>query len=113
VGELLTQRGRISVFENVYDGFVIDNFPGWLIFRVTGNARLTKVAQKLGANTAGVGVCFLSKKRWLSTMSEANLHVLESSEPDNWNWTMPLLSRCGLHLRRRYVGHFWLKAQNV
>jgi 2-polyprenyl-3-methyl-5-hydroxy-6-metoxy-1,4-benzoquinol methylase len=35
LGGLLTKRGRISVFENIYDGFVIDNLPGWLIFRVT------------------------------------------------------------------------------
>ena len=109
---LLTERGKISVFENAYDGQIAEGLPGWLIFQFTGSLALSGVARKLGANTAGVGVCFLSRKQWLSTISGSGLEVVHYTEPDNtWIWSMPTLRKICLHLRRRYVVHFWLRPQ--
>lgn len=109
LGTLLTERGRISVFENVYDGLLIESLPGWLIFQLSANQAISPITRRLGANTAGVGVCFLSKKQWLSTMNNAALEVLRYAEPDSWVWRVPLSWKIFLNIRRRYVGHFWLR----
>ena len=106
---LLTERGRISVFENVYDGLWLDNLPGWLIYQLSANEAIRGITRRLGANTAGVGVCFLSKKQWLYTMSDAGLEVLRYTEPDSWSWSVPPSWKICLHIRRRYVSHFWLR----
>jgi len=112
LGTLLTERGRISVFENVYDGLLIGNLPGWLIYQLSANQAISRITRRLGANTAGVGVCFLSKKQWLSTMNDAALDVLRYAEPDSWTWSMPLSWKILLHIRRRYVSHFWLRPRD-
>ncbi|PYS77951.1 MAG: methyltransferase [Acidobacteria bacterium] len=109
LGALLTERGRISVFENVYDGALIENLPGWLIYQLSANQAISGITRRLGANTAGIGVCFLSKKQWLSAMNDAGLEVLRDTEPDSWNWSMPLSWKVCLHIQRRYVSHFWLR----
>ena len=111
LGTLLTERGRISVFENVYDGLLIESLPGWLIFQLSANQTIGPITRRLGANTAGVGVCFLSKKQWLSTMNDAALEVLRDAEPDSWTWRVPLSWKMFLHIRRRYVNHFWLRSR--
>jgi hypothetical protein len=110
VHTLLTERGRVSVFENLYEGLLIENLPGWIIYELTSNRAITGITRGLGANTAGVGVCFLSKNQWLSTMQDARLKVLRCTEPDAWTWSLPLVWKICLHIRRRFVGHFWLGA---
>ena len=107
---LLTKRGRVSVFENVYDGLLIDSLPGRIIYHLTSNRVLKGITRRLGANTAGVGVCFLSKKQWLSTIDDAGLDVLNCTEPDSWTWSLPQMWKICLLIRRRFVGHFWLSA---
>jgi hypothetical protein len=110
VNALLTERGRVSVFENLYEGFLIGNLPSRIIFLLTSSQAIKGIARRLGANTAGVGVCFLSEKKWLSTIHAAGLTVRNRAAPDDWPWELPLGWRICLHLRRRFVGHFWLSA---
>lgn len=109
----LAAGGRISVFENFYDGLLIDNLPGLLIYLLTSCRALAGVTRRLGANTAGVGVCFLSKQEWLSSFRDAGLEVLGFAEPDQWVWRLPPVRRILLHVRRRYQGHFWLCAREL
>ena len=109
LGTLLTDRGRISVFENIYDGFLIASLPGWLIYQLSASRAISGFTRRLGANTAGVGVCFLSKRQWLSTMADAGLEVLGYAEPDDWIWSMPLSWKVCLLIRHRCVSGFWLK----
>ena len=104
----LNRNGKISVFENLYDGSLSDKLPGWLIYQLTSCRALSGITSRLGANTAGVGVCFLSKKEWFSAIHDAGLDVLNYAEPDNWAWSLPQIQRICLHIQRRYVGHFWL-----
>jgi hypothetical protein len=106
--EHLNTGGLVSVFENCYDGLLIDNLPGLIIYLLTSCRALSGITRKLGANTAGVGVCFLSKKEWLSSFHEAGLEVLSYAEPDAWFWSLPPARRILLHIQCRYVGQFWL-----
>jgi len=78
----LTPNGRFSLYDNDYSGY-IDNAPSRLIFLLTSSKVLARVVKSMGANTAGVGVCFLSDREW-------QLHCL----PRFWTWPsgMPVVS---------------------
>lgn len=106
---LLTKRGRISLFENMCNGWLIDNLPGQIIYQITSVKVIAGITRRLGANTAGVGVCYLSKNAWFSTIRKSGLEVLNYSEPDNWVWPLRPEWRIFLHMRNIRVGHFWLR----
>lgn len=107
---LLTARGRVSVFENIYSGWLFENLPGLIIYHLTSMKAIRAITRNLGANTAGVGVCFLSKSQWYSTVRHADLKVLSYAEPDNRIWPVRPSWRMCLHIRSICIGHFWLSA---
>lgn len=105
---LMTERGRASIFENNYDGWLIDPLPGYLIHQLTTMASIAKLTRRMGANTAGVGVGFLSRRQWLRTLEQAGLRVRNYSEPDGWRWPLRPEWRALLHVRSITVGHYWV-----
>jgi hypothetical protein len=107
---LLRSNGRVSIFENNYTGWAFTALPGRLIYHATASRWLATLTRRLGANTAGVGVCFLSRDQWYSDIAAAGLRVLEYSEPDRWKMPIRLDWRVFLHLRHIQVGHYWLGA---
>jgi len=102
---LLSPRGAISIFENLYDGALIDNWPGAFIYHVTSSRVLAPITRRLGANTAGVGVCFLSTRKWSTVIEQAGLRVATFTRTPKRR--VPLLVRTLLHLQNLTVGHFW------
>jgi SAM-dependent methyltransferase len=108
---LLAPQGRISVFENAYQGWVFHWAPGRIVYHMTSSRLLAPLARRGGANTAGVGVCFLSRKQWLDTFAKGGLHVAEWSEPDDWTWSTRLSWQVALHLRHIRVTHFWVRPE--
>ncbi|WP_081677134.1 methyltransferase domain-containing protein [Dolichospermum circinale] len=105
-GTLLSSIGYISVFENIYDGIFFKNLPSYLIFYLTSNKTLAHLVKKMGANTAGCGVCFLSEKQWHKTFEKASLIVSEYTDFERWRVIIP--RRIFLHIGPVRVGHFWL-----
>jgi ubiquinone/menaquinone biosynthesis C-methylase UbiE len=101
----LSKRGRLSVFENLYDGWLVPSIPGRLVFTMTRNRRLAPLTRRLGANTAGVGVCFLSERQWLEAFREAGVIVRRRQY---YPHSVRTLYRIGLLTRRVRKGHFWL-----
>jgi hypothetical protein len=75
IGSHLTERGRVSVFENLYEGRLVDGLTGRLVFELTASPRLARVVRYLGANTAGCGVCFLSERQWRRSFSDSGLEL--------------------------------------
>jgi len=110
MNRLLSRRGRISIFENNYTGWVTDNYPGRVIYALTSSRPIAKLAKRLGANTAGVGVCFLSKKAWTETFARAGLAIQAYAEPDKWRWPVKWYFKTSLGLRRIVAAHYWIKA---
>lgn len=108
-GAMLTPHGRISVFENMYQGYLFQGLPGLLIYQFTSAKSLAPVVRAMGANTAGVGVCFRSSKDWLRMIASAGLETAAYTEPDDWVWPQKMTWRVLLHLRRIRVGHLWLR----
>ena len=105
---LLTERGRVSIYENNYHGWLFQDLPGRMIFELTSSKLLSPIVGKIGANTAGVGVCFLSQRQWVDTVSKAGYELLEFVEPDNWPWPLRFEWKVALHLQKIRVGHYWL-----
>jgi len=107
-GTILTQRGRVSIYENLYDGLVFDGLPSWFVYRLTSAKALAKLVEKAGANSAGVGVCFLSYRQWCSNIERIGFHILDYAGDDLW--VIPWTWRAFLHIRGIRCGHFWLRS---
>lgn len=108
---LLSPQGRMSVWENLYDGLWIDGAPGWTIYQLTSIRwkPLVRLVKAGGANTAGVGVCFQSTKQWARHFLEADMEgdlVRDSLFPSS---RKPSLTRLALHTKPIGPGHFWLQ----
>ena len=108
VGRLLTDRGRVSVFENDYHGWLPDPLPTYIIYTVTASKALAPLARTLGANTAGVGVCFNSFQGWRAMIEHSGLRLLHHAEPDTWLRRLPWYAKAAIGLRQVRVGHYWL-----
>lgn len=72
---MLVPGGRVSVSEITYNGALVDNLPSRVVFGLTASAALAPLVKRLGANTAGTGVCFMSAKAWQREFSAAGLAV--------------------------------------
>ncbi|MFH1214203.1 MAG: class I SAM-dependent methyltransferase [Candidatus Neomarinimicrobiota bacterium] len=107
IRSLLADRGRVSIFENMYNGLIFDRAPGWLVYQLTSQKLIAPIVAKAGANTAGVGVCFLSEKQWHSCIQGNGFEILDYYRDDVWEipWTWNLF----LHISKIYCGHFWLR----
>ncbi len=103
---LLSSQGRISIFENMYDGIIFDQLPSYLIFHLTSAKAIKTLIKKMGANTASIGVCFLSKNQWYATLKNTSLEIQQYS--DDEPWSIPMIRKIFLHLGYIRVGHFWL-----
>ena len=104
---LLKPDGVISVLENLYEGSVVDGVPSRLIFELTRSRVLKPIVHRLGANTAGCGVCFRSRKSWQEDVDYAGLRVEKvlALPPKPIGRLKELLLHVG------FVGHgfFWLR----
>ena len=103
---LLSDRGRVSVFENIYSGQLLQNLPAWLVFELTTKKSIAPITRLLGARTAGVGVCFGSKKHWDQMIEKAGLRT------DNYHpyepWRVSRFRKVFLHIGSIRYGHYWL-----
>jgi hypothetical protein len=106
---LLNEHGRVSVFENDYVGWLTDSWPPYVIFAATASRAFAPAARRLGANTAGVGVCFNSQGGWRQMMAASELEVLSHTEPDRWKRRIRWHSKLFVGLRDVRVGHYWLR----
>ena len=103
---LVKEGGRLSIFDNMYDGWLFHNLPGHIIFHLTSSRRLASLIRKLGANTAGVGICVRSKKNWCKVIGESGFKVLQYTDGDGCQPSIP--RKFFLHMGHIRVGHFWL-----
>lgn len=95
---MLRDNGVVAIFENLYSGNTIDNLPSRIIYELTRSRALKGVTSRLGANTAGVGVCFHSQAGWRQLLDEAGFEI-ESVTPCYSYGALSPLKRGLLHLR--------------
>lgn len=73
---VLGKDGLIVVYEISYNGLLHDELPSTLIHALSSSTLLTPVVKRLGANTAGYGVCFHSENYWKNLFGENHLSVV-------------------------------------
>ncbi|MEG2219660.1 MAG: methyltransferase [Muribaculaceae bacterium] len=104
----LSPNGRISIIENLYCGLIWDSFPSRLIYFVTSihNSIISSLVKRIGFNTAGVGVCFLSEKIIKDMVIEIGLKLISTTVIDQWNYN--ILSRLILHTHPMIMRNLWI-----
>jgi SAM-dependent methyltransferase len=106
----LTLNGAVSIFEHNCDGY-IDGFSSWLVFSLTSSRILKFIIKRLGANTAGVGVCFLSHRQWMHEVGRAGFQLTDYWEDDPWvseRWKFPRYKASMLLARNIGAANYWL-----
>jgi SAM-dependent methyltransferase len=87
---LLKDGGCIFVLENFYDGPYDSDSPGLLIYLLTRSTSIKRLVRFLGANTAGEGVRFRSRRSWNELFRDARLRI---SEQRTLSWHTPWWQR--------------------
>ncbi len=75
--KLLAAGGHVVVSERIIDSWITDEFSAKLAYTLTRSKMLANVTRLFGANTAGVGVCFTPRKRFLKLVDDAGLSLVE------------------------------------
>ena len=100
---LLRPGGRIIILENFYDGFLFDNLPSRIIYSLTSNKWISPLIKHAGANTAGVGVCFNSKKCWEKQIKAAEFNHIQIEHCYDFS-ALGWLKRNLLGINKQHVG---------
>jgi len=109
---LLKPNGAVFVLENLYEGRTVDNLPSRLIYGLTSSNLLKSVTSRMGANTAGTGVCFHSKDAWYRILGDAGYRVRCFHSCYSYGELSPL-RQWALHLRDTCVGLMVASPQQV
>lgn len=83
---VLKSDGKIAIIDNLNDGFLWDQASCRILYflTTTKNPLVVKMCREMGSNSAGVGVCMLSRKMWHKLVSSAGMNIIVSvdSRPD-------------------------------
>ena len=77
VSSMLKSDGRLFICDHFYNGFIIDKAPSFFIYKLTSCKFpfIVKLCKVFKAESAGVGVCFLSKKNWDKLFKKTDLTI--------------------------------------
>ncbi len=77
IAHVLKKDGFFGIIDFSYNGFLYDRATSKMIYALTSCSfrPLAFLLRMLGAKTAGVGVCFLSKKMWMKLFSSAGFRL--------------------------------------
>lgn len=79
IHSLLKNDGLFCVMDHFYNGALIDTASSFLIFSLTTiqNPKIANFVKKMGAESAGVGTCFLSEKMWKKKLNKAGFNIIK------------------------------------
>jgi len=87
---MLGSEGIVIIFENFYEGKDHSNAPGKLIYQLPSSKLLKPMTSQMGANTAGVGVCFNSELHWREQLIKAGFNSVFSAHCYDFGDLSPL-----------------------
>jgi ubiquinone/menaquinone biosynthesis C-methylase UbiE len=112
--ELLKPNGLLLVAENMFDGYLGSNLPSHVIYAITATRWpwFVRFAKRF-FNTAGVGVCFQSRRAWQQMFAQAGFDVVAFQQGLVWWWLNSFSSFRGMAIHFLFVksvshGHFFL-----
>jgi ubiquinone/menaquinone biosynthesis C-methylase UbiE len=111
--KVLKPNGVLLVAENMFDGYLGSNLPSHLIYAITATrwSWFVRLAKRF-FNTAGVGVCFQSRRAWQRMFAQAGFDVVAFQQGLLWSWLRSSFGGFLIHLlfvRSVAHGHFFLK----
>jgi SAM-dependent methyltransferase len=73
----LKKDGYFCILDHFYNGFMFDKITSKIVYSLTScNISVIKyICKKFGAESAGVGVCFLSKKMWKNILAKNDFKI--------------------------------------
>ena len=83
----LKKGGYFFIGERCCQNPIIKDFSSPIIYYLTSSKRklIRRMSKKIGANSAGVGVCFLSSKLWCKIANQSGFIIIDKiSTP--WYW---------------------------
>jgi len=94
IKHVMKKDSYLCIVDQFYNGLLGDTSASKMIYRFT-SCRILFLAnffRKMGAQSAGVGVCFLSKKMWHTLFELGGFHIekLEEAMPKKMKWYMHL-----------------------
>jgi ubiquinone/menaquinone biosynthesis C-methylase UbiE len=101
--QLLKPGGVVVIFENFYEGFIDNDIPGNVIYHLTSSSVLKKLTKHLGANTAGVGVCFHSQKKWINMIKDVGFEIDSAQHCYDFG-NLSIVKQLALGISKQYVG---------
>jgi ubiquinone/menaquinone biosynthesis C-methylase UbiE len=74
---IMKKGGYFLVSDHFYNGFLWDKATNRIVYTLTtcSLSPIIKLCKKMGAESAGIGVCFLSEKMWYDLFSRASIEV--------------------------------------
>jgi len=106
--QLLSPGGAVLIFENFYEGFGVVELPSVIIYELTASKLLKNISRKMGANTAGVGVCFHSQRYWTELLRKVGFVDIQAEHCYDFG-TLSSTKKTLLNLKRQRVGFIFAR----
>lgn len=101
--DLLKQDGYFAVTDHYYEGIIWDDITSKLLFQYTSHNKrmIQKLFYRLGATSAGTGVCMLSEQMWKG-MLESTGFLIENELASHGAWRNLVWYKAFGLLNRKY-----------
>jgi SAM-dependent methyltransferase len=89
ISKILKDDGVFCFTEHLYNGLLFDAAASRVIYTLTSCKipLFVKIIKRIEAKSAGVGVCYLSKKMWTDIFDKCGFVVGSVSEGNKMSWT--------------------------
>ena len=85
IHKIIKKNGTICITEHFFDGLLIDSLSSRVVYALSSNKckPIIALCKKIGVESAGVGVCFLSKKIWVEKLTSNKFEIENIDESKN------------------------------
>lgn len=82
IHKILKKNGTICITEHFFDGLFVDGLSSRIVYALSSNKckAIIALCKKIGVESAGVGVCFLSKKTWIKKLTDNKFEIEKIDE---------------------------------
>jgi hypothetical protein len=75
--KILKNDGRLCVTDHFFNGFIFDKISSRIVYKISSCTLkpVLTVCKKIGVESSGIGVCFLSYNMWLNLLDKNNFWI--------------------------------------
>jgi ubiquinone/menaquinone biosynthesis C-methylase UbiE len=81
----LKQDGHLCIVDHFFDGMLFDKISSKLVYTISSCTfkPILAISKRIGVESAGIGVCFLSYNMWIELLRENNFIIERLKRTDN------------------------------